>query len=147
MRGQARRDPAADAALVVHDLDAPGSEEAGQREAGRRGGLEHRRVARDARRGRVRPPRTLGRRFIRPRRYSFFFARPSLSENFSMNADDVAQRAEARDLLEIHVLDVRDLPLERREDLDALDRVDPEVGLELLVQVQDLDGVTRSSPR
>src|SRR6185312_16606112 len=77
----------------------------------------------------------------RPAAQLLFFCEPHLLAVPLHEPDDVAERGEARDLLEVHVLDVRDLPLERREDLDPLDRVDPEVGLEVLIEVQDLDGV------
>ena len=81
-RGQSRRDPPADASLVVHDFDPAWAQEPGEREAGWRRDLEHRGVARDAWRRR-RDRGDAGGRVTR-RRHSFFFARPSLSENFSM---------------------------------------------------------------
>ena len=84
-RHESRRDPRSDPGLVVDDFDASAGEEPGKRESGRRRGFEDGRKTRDAG-GRRRIVCGARSRLSRRRRYSFFFARPSLSENFSMKA-------------------------------------------------------------
>src|SRR5207248_1559293 len=55
---------------------------------------------------------------------------------------DVAEGVEGAEVLGFHHRRARQPLLERREDLDTLDRIDPEVGVERQVQVQALRRVT-----
>ncbi len=57
--------------------------------------------------------------------------------------DDRSQAAERAELLRLERGQTGQSVLQGREDLDALDRVDAEVGVELHVEIEHLDGVSR----
>src|SRR5439155_2987700 len=65
------------------------------------------------------------------------------SGGLTQQGDDVAQGPEGPDPFGTRGRESREPILERREDLDPLDRVDAQVGVELHVQLEHLDLLPR----